>query len=97
MRLVERDVTLVCVSNTVGGRLVGNARWLGVPLANLLAEAGIDPAATQVVGRSVDGWTAGFPTGHALDTEGALVAVGMNGEPLPAAHGFPARLVTDEN
>jgi DMSO/TMAO reductase YedYZ molybdopterin-dependent catalytic subunit len=91
--LVEADERLVCVSNEVGGRLVGNARWLGVPLAHLLARAGVHPEATQVVGRSVDGWTAGFPTSVALDGRAALVAVGMNGEPLPAAHGFPARLV----
>jgi DMSO/TMAO reductase YedYZ molybdopterin-dependent catalytic subunit len=91
-RLVEVDVTLTCVSNEVGGSLVGNARWLGVPLAELLEEAGVQPRADQVVGRSVDGFTAGFPVG-ALDGRDALVAVGMNGEPLPLRHGFPARLV----
>jgi DMSO/TMAO reductase YedYZ molybdopterin-dependent catalytic subunit len=90
--IVEADVTLVCVSNEVGGRLAGNARWLGVRLDDLLAEAGIDAAADQVVGRSVDGFTAGFPTA-ALDGRDALVAVGMNGEPLPVEHGYPARLV----
>lgn len=90
--VVEEDVTLVCVSNTVGGKLAGNARWLGVRLDDLLAEAGVDPAATQVVGRSVDGYTCGFPVA-ALDGRPALVAVGMNGEPLPVEHGFPARLV----
>ncbi|HKY14923.1 MAG TPA: molybdopterin-dependent oxidoreductase [Microthrixaceae bacterium] len=91
--VVERVVTLACVSNEIGGPYVGNAKWLGVPLASLLEEAGVDPAATQVASRSVDGWTCGFPTEVALDGRDALVAVGMNGEPLPVAHGFPVRLV----
>jgi DMSO/TMAO reductase YedYZ molybdopterin-dependent catalytic subunit len=90
---IEVPVTLQCVSNEVGGRLVGNAVWQGVPLAGLLDRAGRRPAATQVVGRSVDGFTAGFPTELALDGRTALVAYAMNGEPLPARHGFPARLV----
>jgi DMSO/TMAO reductase YedYZ molybdopterin-dependent catalytic subunit len=91
--LEEGDITLACVSNNVGGGLVGNARWLGVPLAGLLERAGVRPAATQLVGRSVDGFTVGFPTEAALDGRQALVAIGMNSEPLPAKHGFPARLV----
>jgi len=91
--LVERYVTLSCVSNEVGDDLVGNASWWGTLLAPLLEEAGVQPGATQVVGRSVDGWTAGFPTEAALDGRDALLAVGMNGEPLPAEHGYPARLV----
>ncbi|MCP9486866.1 MAG: molybdopterin-dependent oxidoreductase [Gaiellaceae bacterium MAG52_C11] len=90
---IEADVTLSCVSNEIGGGLVGNARWQGVLLADLLARAGIQRGATQVIGRSVDGFTAGFPTQVALDGRDAMVAVAMNGEPLPAAHGFPARLV----
>ena len=90
--MVEADITLSCVSNEVGGTLVGNARWLGCRLDDLLDEAGIDPSADQIVGRSVDGFTAGFPTAL-LDGRDALVAVGMNGEPLPIRHGFPARLV----
>ncbi len=73
--VVEADVTLACVSNEVGGRLVGNARWRGVRLDDLLAEAGVRPGATQVVGRSVDGFTAGFPTAT-LDGRDVLVAVG---------------------
>ena len=93
MELVEADITLCCVSNEVGGDLIGNARWLGVRLDSLLERAGVDPRATQVVGHSVDGWTAGFPAQLALDGRDALVAVGMNGEPLPMQHGFPARLV----
>ncbi|MDW3220424.1 MAG: molybdopterin-dependent oxidoreductase [Acidimicrobiales bacterium] len=88
----EHDITLTCVSNTIGGDLIGNARWIGVRLDDLLAEAGIDPAADQIVGRSVDGYTCGFPVA-ALDGRNALVAVGMNGEPLPLEHGFPARLI----
>jgi DMSO/TMAO reductase YedYZ molybdopterin-dependent catalytic subunit len=92
--LVEADVTMTCVSNRVGGELVGNARWLGVPVERLLDEAGVDPAADQLVGRSVDGYTCGFPVSAATDGRTCLVAVGMNGEPLPLEHGFPARLVT---
>jgi len=90
---IEADVTLSCVSNEVGGGLVGNARWQGVLLADLLGRAGVRRGATQVLGRSVDGFTAGFPTDVALDGRNAMVAVAMNGEPLPAAHGFPARIV----
>ncbi len=93
MRQVEADITLSCVSNEVGGDLVDNARWRGVPLAELLEQAGVRPGADQVVGRSVDGWTGGFPTAAALDGRDALVALGMNGEALPVVHGFPARLV----
>jgi DMSO/TMAO reductase YedYZ molybdopterin-dependent catalytic subunit len=90
--VVEADVTVACVSNEIGGGLIGNARWLGVRLDDLLAEAGIDPAADQIVGRSVDGFTAGFPVAT-LDGRDALVAIGMNGEPLPVEHGYPARLI----
>jgi len=90
---IEESVTLVCVSNEVGGKLAGNAIWRGVPLADLLNRAGVQAGATQVVGRSVDGFTVGFPTQVALDGRAAMVAVGMNGELLPARHGFPARLV----
>lgn len=90
--IVESDITLTCVSNEVGGSLLGTARWLGVRLDDLLAEAGISPDADQIVGRSVDGWTSGFPTA-VLDGRDALLAIGMNGEPLPLEHGYPARLV----
>jgi DMSO/TMAO reductase YedYZ molybdopterin-dependent catalytic subunit len=86
-------VTLQCVSNEVGGNLVGNATWQGVPLKTLLDRAGVQEGATQVVGHSVDDFTAGFPTEVGLDGRTAMVAVAMNGEPLPAVHGFPARLV----
>jgi DMSO/TMAO reductase YedYZ molybdopterin-dependent catalytic subunit len=90
---VEADITLCCVSDNVGSNLVSSARWQGVPLARLLGMAGVQPGADQLVGRSVDGFTAGFPTSLATDGRAALVAVGMNGEPLPIEHGFPARLV----
>ncbi len=90
---VEEIVTLSCVSNEVGGDLVGNARWQGILLADLLQEAGPQDGAEQVVGVSVDGFTAGFPLEVALDGRPAMIAIGMNGEPLPVVHGFPARLV----
>jgi DMSO/TMAO reductase YedYZ molybdopterin-dependent catalytic subunit len=91
--MIERYVTLTCVSNEVGGDLIGNAKWLGVRLADVLAEAGPLPGADQVVGRSVDGFTAGAPTEVLMDGRDALLAVGMNGVPLPIEHGFPVRLV----
>jgi DMSO/TMAO reductase YedYZ molybdopterin-dependent catalytic subunit len=84
---------LTCVSNEVGGILMGNARWLGIPLMDLLEDAGIDPKATQIVGRSVDDWSAGFPVAALKRGSKAIVALGMNGEPLPFDHGYPARLV----
>ena len=92
--MIERYVTLACVSNEVGGDLIGNARWLGVPMKDLLDEArAADPGADQVVSRSVDGFTAGTPTAVLLDGRDAMIAVGMNGEPLPVEHGFPVRMV----
>ncbi|MET0143175.1 MAG: molybdopterin-dependent oxidoreductase [Ilumatobacteraceae bacterium] len=91
--MIERDITLTCVSNTVGGSYVGNARWLGTRLDTLLQEAGVQPGADQVVGRSIDGFECGFPVANAMDGRDAMIAVGMNGEPLPIEHGFPARLV----
>ncbi|GAA2272011.1 sulfite oxidase [Glycomyces scopariae] len=91
--LAEREITISCVSNEVGGTLAGNARWLGVPLGELIAEAGPEPGADQVVSHSADGWTAGTPTAVCTDGRDALVAVGMNGEPLPLEHGFPVRMI----
>jgi DMSO/TMAO reductase YedYZ molybdopterin-dependent catalytic subunit len=91
--MIERYVTLTCVSNEVGGDLVGNARWLGTPVKELLDLADPLPGADQVVQRSVDGWTCGTPTALLRDGRDALLAVGMNGEPLPVAHGFPVRMV----
>ncbi|MFJ2054788.1 molybdopterin-dependent oxidoreductase [Streptomyces sp. NPDC087908] len=97
-RIAERDVTLACVSNEVGGPYVGNARWLGVSLADLLREAGVRPPseggpADQLVARSVDGMTIGTPVEQVMDGRDALLAFGMNGEPLPFTHGFPVRMV----
>lgn len=96
--LVEHDTTLTCVSNEVGGPYAGNARWLGVRLADLLREAGVRPPsrggpADQLVARSVDGMTIGTPVEAVMDGREALLAVGMNGEPLPFRHGFPVRMV----
>ena len=89
----EEFITLCCVSNEVGGNLIGNAKWQGVPIWHLINHAGVKPEATQIVGRSVDGFTVGFPRDVAFDGRPALVAVGMNGEALPFTHGFPARLI----
>ncbi|GAB3274816.1 molybdopterin-dependent oxidoreductase [Sinomonas notoginsengisoli] len=92
--LVERYVTLTCVSNEVGGNLVGNARWLGWPIRELLARARPRAGADMVLSRSVDGFTAGTPLDALTDpARDALLAVAMNGEPLPPEHGFPVRLV----
>ena len=90
---MERDITLACVSNEVGGDLVGHARWLGAPLADLLREAGVDPRADQVLSTSADGMTISTPTAALLDGRDAMLAVAMNGEPLPVEHGFPVRMV----
>ncbi|MFF4022448.1 molybdopterin-dependent oxidoreductase [Nocardia elegans] len=90
---VERLVTLTCVSNPVGGDLIGNASWLGYRLDALIAEAGPHPDADMVLSRSADGFTAGSPLAALTDGRDALLAVGMNGEPLPVEHGYPARLV----
>ncbi len=91
--LIERDVTLCCVSNEVGGHYIGNARWTGTLLAPLLQEAGIQPGVTQLVSRSTDGFTTGTPASVALDGRDAMLVVAMNGEPLPLQHGFPVRMV----
>jgi DMSO/TMAO reductase YedYZ molybdopterin-dependent catalytic subunit len=94
----EADITLSCVSNTVGGGLISNGRWTGVLLSDVLAEAGVSRekitrASRQLVGRSVDGWTSGFETKLALDGREALVAFGLNDSELPVKHGYPVRLV----
>jgi DMSO/TMAO reductase YedYZ molybdopterin-dependent catalytic subunit len=96
--LVERDLTLTCVSNQVGGPYVGNARWIGVRLAELLREAGVRPPsrggpADQLVATSTDGMTLGSPVETVMDGRDALLALGMNGEPLPFDHGFPVRML----
>ena len=93
MPLTETDITLVCVSNQVGGTYNGNARWLGVPLAGLLRRAGVQSGADQVLSTAVDGMTISTPLATIMDGRDALLAIGMNGQPLPIAHGFPARMV----
>jgi DMSO/TMAO reductase YedYZ molybdopterin-dependent catalytic subunit len=94
MPMIERYVTLCCVSNEVGGNLIGNAKWLGVPVKEILDRAEPLDGADQVVSRSVDGWTCGTPTSVLRDGRDAMLAIGMNGEPLPVEHGFPVRMVT---
>jgi DMSO/TMAO reductase YedYZ molybdopterin-dependent catalytic subunit len=91
--LIQRDVTLTCVSNEIGGKYLGNARWTGVRLEHLLDEAGVQPGVTQLVSRSADGFTTGTPASVALDGRDAMLAVAMNGEALPLEHGFPVRMV----
>ncbi|GAA1839761.1 molybdopterin-dependent oxidoreductase [Pseudonocardia alni subsp. carboxydivorans] len=92
-RVVEVPITMVCVSNPVGGALISNARFTGVRLADLLAEAGIGPGAQQLLSTSVDGFTTGTPVDVVTDGRDALLAFGMNGEALPVEHGFPVRMV----
>jgi hypothetical protein len=84
---------LVCVSNEVGGSLIGTARWLGVPLREVLARARPTADADMVLSRSIDGFTASSPLEALTDDRDALLAIGMNGEPLPIEHGFPVRMV----
>lgn len=92
--LVERTITMTCVSNVVGGPYISTADFIGVELRDVLLEAGIRPGADQLLSTALDGWTAGSPTDVIMEPgRGALIAVGMNGEALPAEHGFPARLI----
>jgi len=94
MDLIERDITLTCVSNEVGGRYVGGARWLGVRLTDVLDRAGIETTgADQILSTDVGGMTISTPLSVATDGRDSMIAIGMNGEPLPRAHGFPARLI----
>lgn len=94
MGLDEYVITLTCVSNEVGGELVGNAKWLGVPLRDVLKKAGVKSGADMVLSKSVDGYTASTPLSALTDDDlDAILAVGMNGEPLPLEHGFPVRMV----
>ncbi len=90
---VEKTVTLTCVSNPVGGDLISNATWTGYRVRDLLQAAGVRPDADMVLSSSIDGWTAGTPVEALTDSRDALLAVGMNGVPLPVEHGYPARLV----
>jgi DMSO/TMAO reductase YedYZ molybdopterin-dependent catalytic subunit len=90
----EQYVTIACVSNEVGGRLVGNAKWTGIRLRDVLEIAGPTSLATQLVGRAVDGWTAGMPMDWVMDpTREPMIAIQMNGVLLPRSHGYPARLI----
>ncbi len=92
--MFEQYTTIACVSNEVGGRLVGNAKWTGVRLREVLEMAGVHGDASQLVGRSVDGWTAGMPTAWVMDpSREPMIALKMNDEPLPPSHGYPARLI----
>ncbi|MEV0379007.1 molybdopterin-dependent oxidoreductase [Nonomuraea sp. NPDC050643] len=91
--LTEADVTLTCVSNEVGGPYVGNARWLGVRMAEILRQAGLRPEADMLLSTSADGFTCGTPVDVVMDGREALFAIAMNGEVLPVDHGFPVRQV----
>jgi DMSO/TMAO reductase YedYZ molybdopterin-dependent catalytic subunit len=91
--LIEHDMTLVCVSNQVGGPYAGNARWLGASLPTLLRKAGIRRGADQVLSTGTDGMTISTAVDTIMDGRQALIAVGMNGQPLPTEHGFPARML----
>ncbi|WP_284980004.1 molybdopterin-dependent oxidoreductase [Arthrobacter sp. fls2-241-R2A-200] len=91
--MTARHITIACVSNEVGGDLIGNALWLGWPVRELLAMAGPKAGADMVLSTSSDGWTAGTPLEALTDSRDALLAVGMNGEPLPLEHGFPVRMI----
>jgi DMSO/TMAO reductase YedYZ molybdopterin-dependent catalytic subunit len=90
---LERDITICCVNESVGGQLLGNARWFGTPFADLLHEAGVQPGASQIVMRDVNGMNLGVSTEAIMDGRHSLLAYGMNGVPLPAEHGFPVRVV----
>ncbi|OKH62720.1 oxidoreductase, partial [Mycobacterium sp. SWH-M5] len=91
--VIEKVVTLTCVSNLVGGDLISNATWTGYRVRDLLEEAGVSTDSDMVLSTSIDGFTAGSPIEALTDDRDALLAIGMNGEPLPSAHGYPARLV----
>ena len=93
MALVERRITLTCVSNEVGGPYVGNATWIGVPIKDILELAGVKGGADAIKTTSADDWTCGTPLQAVTDERNAIIAIGMNGEPLPLAHGFPARML----
>ena len=92
--IIEQFVTIACVSNEVGGGLVGNASWTGVPLRAVLGMAGVRPEADQLVGISYDSFSAGMPVSWVMDESRVpMIAIGMNGVPLPREHGYPARLI----
>ncbi|MGO7983415.1 molybdopterin-dependent oxidoreductase, partial [Rhizobium johnstonii] len=91
--LQETYTTLTCVSNPIGGDLVGTAKWLGYPIRHLLARAGVSPDADMVLSRSQDGFTASTPLESLTDGRNAILAIGMNDDVLPLEHGFPVRMV----
>jgi DMSO/TMAO reductase YedYZ molybdopterin-dependent catalytic subunit len=91
--LIESHVTLTCVSNPVGGNLAGNARWLGFPLREVLKRARPQAGADMVLSTSIDGFSASTPLEALQDDRDAMLAIGMNGEPLPLEHGYPVRMV----
>lgn len=92
-KLIESHVTLTCVSNPVGGNLAGNAKWLGLPIRDVLAKAKPKDGADMVLSRSIDGFSASTPLEVLQDDRDAMLAIGMNGEPLPLEHGYPVRMV----
>ncbi|MGH3695643.1 MAG: molybdopterin-dependent oxidoreductase [Pseudonocardiaceae bacterium] len=93
-QLIERSVTMTCVSNEIGGPYLSTSNFTGVLLADILAEAGVRPGAEQAFTTSVDGWTCGTPTATLTDPDrGAMLVIGMNREPLPIEHGFPVRMI----
>jgi hypothetical protein len=93
MPMIEHDTTLTCVSEGVGGGFIGNARWQGTLLADVLRQAGIQAGADQIVMRDPGGMTIGVATDPVMDGRAAMLAVGMNGQVLPPAHGYPVRVV----
>jgi DMSO/TMAO reductase YedYZ molybdopterin-dependent catalytic subunit len=93
MPMIEQDITMTCVSEAVGGGYIGNARWQGTLLADVLRKAGIQPGAEQIVMRDAKGMTIGVATEPVMDGRKSLLVVGMNGKPLPQAHGYPVRVV----
>jgi sulfite oxidase len=93
MQPVEKVITLTCVSNQVGGDLAGNATWVGYPIKDILERVGVQADADMLFSTSVDGWTSGTPVAALTDGRDAILAVSMNGQPLPLEHGYPVRQV----
>lgn len=91
--MIDHDITLTCVSESVGGGYIGNARWQGTLLADILRKAGLQSGAQQIVMRDVNGMNIGVAVDPLMDGRTSLLAVGMNGQPLPQEHGFPVRVV----
>jgi DMSO/TMAO reductase YedYZ molybdopterin-dependent catalytic subunit len=93
MELIERDITLTCVSNDIGGPYVSATRFTGVRLTDLLDRAKVGGTADQILSTDVDGMTISTPLDLATDGRDAMIAIAMDGEPLPREHGYPARMV----